>query len=391
MSWKVESMENQKQQFILLWKTNKFSLSALCRDFGISRPTAYALIERYEKEGWDSLEQLSRRPKSHPNETPKEMVEAILEIRNKYPRWGARKVCAILEREWELESIPHPSTVNAIMKRHGLTIPRRNPIKRIYNQFPIYDPVNPNEIWSADYKGKFRMGNGIYCNPLTIADSKSRYLLAIKGMENPNTEGAKPVFERVFREHGLPDQLHTDNGAPFGSALSLHRLTRLSAWVIEIGVTPVYSDPGHPEQNGRHERMHRDLKAMATRPPGGCLVSQQKIFDKFIKEYNTIRPHEALGMKTPSEIHFRSKREYPRIIRDWDYPKNISIRYVSGNGAIRWGTNDWIMISTALSGKYVGMEEVANGLWKLYYRHVELGYFDAKAKKVYEIDEISFE
>ena len=218
MSWKVESMENQKQQFILLWKTNKFSLSALCRDFGISRPTAYALIERYEKEGWDSLEQLSRRPKSHPNETPKEMVEAILEIRNKYPRWGARKVCAILEREWELESIPHPSTVNAIMKRHGLTIPRRNPIKRIYNQFPIYDPVNPNEIWSADYKGKFRMGNGIYCNPLTIADSKSRYLLAIKGMENPNTEGAKPVFERVFREHGLPDQLHTDNGAPFGSA-----------------------------------------------------------------------------------------------------------------------------------------------------------------------------
>lgn len=387
MTWKVINMEDQKRQFVLLWKTHKFTLSALCRDFGISRPTGYKILQRYEEEGWDALVEKSRRHNSHPNSTPQEMVDAILEIRTKYPRWGAKKVVAILEREWDLESIPCSSTVNAIMRRHGMTIPRRRTIKKITNQFPVFDPVNPNEIWSADFKGKFRMGNKIYCHPLTIADSRSRYLFAIKGMENPTTEGAKPVFERVFRENGLPLYLHTDNGAPFGSALSLRRMTRLSVWIMEIGITPVYSDPGHPEQNGRHERMHRDLKAAATRPPAGCLVSQQKIFEKFIKEYNNERPHEALNMKTPRDIHIRSSREFPRIIRDWDYAKEITPRYVSGNGAIRWGSNDWIMISTALSGKYVGMEEVGTGLWKLYYRHVELGYYEERSNTVYEIED----
>lgn len=380
-------MEDQKRQFVLLWKTNKYTLSGLCRDFGISRPTGYKILQRYEEEGWDALVEMSRRHNSHPNTTPQEMVDAILAIRTKYPRWGAKKVVAILERDWESESIPCSSTVNAIMRKHGMTIPRRRSIKKIKNQYPVFDPVNPNEIWSADFKGKFRMGNKIYCHPLTIADSRSRYLFAIKGMENPTTEGAKPVFERVFRENGLPLYLHTDNGAPFGSALSLRRMTRLSVWIMEIGITPVYSDPGHPEQNGRHERMHRDLKAAATRPPAGCLVSQQKVFEKFIKEYNNERPHEALNMKTPREIHVRSSREFPRIIRDWDYAKEITPRYVSGNGAIRWGSNDWIMISTALSGKYVGMEEVGTGLWKLYYRHVELGYYEERSNTVYEIED----
>lgn len=389
MTWKVQSMEEQKQQFILLWKTNKFSMSALCREFGITRPTGYKIIERYEKEGWEALSEKSRRHKSHPNATPPEMVEAILDIRKRYPRWGARKVVAILGKEWEIDSIPCPSTVNAIMKKHGMTVHRGRPIKRIENRFPIFDPVNPNEIWSADFKGKFRMGNKIYCHPLTIADSMSRYLFAVKGMENPTTEGAKPVFERVFREFGLPEQLHTDNGAPFGSALSLRRMTRLSTWLMEIGITPVYSDPGHPEQNGRHERMHRELKAAVTRPPAGCMVSQQKAFDIFIKEYNNERPHEALGMKVPSEVHTRSRRQYPSIIRDWDYAKEITARYVTTNGAVRWGSNDWIMISTALAGKYIGMEEVGSGLWKLYYRHVELGYFEESSKKVYEIDEVN--
>lgn len=391
MTWKVTNMEDQKRQFVLLWKTNKFTMSELCRDFGITRPTGYKILHRFEEEGWDALVEQSRRHNSHPNSTPQEMVDAILEIRNKYPRWGARKVVAILEREWESESIPCHSTVNAIMRRHGMTVPRRRSIKKIANQFPVFDPVNPNEIWSADFKGKFRMGNKVYCHPLTIADSKSRYLFAIKGMENPTTEGAKPVFERVFREHGLPLYLHTDNGAPFGSALSLRRMTRLSAWIMEIGITPVYSDPGHPEQNGRHERMHRDLKAASTRPPAGCLVSQQKVFEKFMKEYNNERPHEALNMKMPSDIHIRSTREYPRIIRDWDYAKEISARYVSGNGAIRWGSNDWIMISTALAGKYVGMEEVGTGLWKLYYRHVELGYYEERSNTVYEIEDIDLQ
>lgn len=390
MTWKETSMESQKQQFILLWKTGKFNLSELCREFKISRPTGYKLLERYEAEGMEALLERSRRHFHHPNSTSPEIVGLILKLKNKYPRFGAKPILEKLKNESPSIQFPSESTVNAILKRHGLVKPKRNPIRRIEDRFPIFDPVNPNDIWSADFKGKFRMKNGIYCNPLTIADSRSRFIFAVKGLEDATTEACKPVFEGVFRRWGLPTQLHTDNGPPFGSATSLHRLTRFSVWLIEIGITPVYSDPGHPEQNGRHERMHRELKAETTNPPAGCLVSQQKSFDKFIKMYNEDRPHRALDMKTPSDIHKRSNREYPMIIRDWDYPSGITPKMVNVNGAIRWFQGKQVMISTALASKYVGFQEIAGGLWKLYYRHVELGYFEEKSGKVYDIDHFDF-
>jgi len=390
MAWKVENMKSQKQKFILLYETGKFTKVDLCIHFGISRPTGDAIIKRYEEEGWEALDERSRRHKSHPNQTPKDVEEVIISERKRHPRWGARKIMILLSRDHKFskEEIPSETTVNNIMKKHGLTIARKKSRRRIENQYPIFDPIEPNEIWSTDFKGKFRMGNGVYCHPLTIADSKSRYLFAIKGLERPDIESSRPVFERVFREHGLPLQLHSDNGSPFGNPMSLRRMTTLSIWFMELGITPVYSDPGHPEQNGRHERMHRELKADATRPPGAAFRSQQHKFDGFLEEYNIIRPHEALDMRTPAEVHIRSKREYPGIIRDWCYDKNLRTRMVTANGAIRWGQG-FVMISSGLLGKYVGLEEIEDGLWRVYYRHVELGIFCERTMRVYEVNDFN--
>lgn len=383
-------MQNQKQKFIVLYETGKFTKTELCKHFGISRPTGDAILKRYREEGWEALEQRSRRPARHPKQTPKEIEDAIIAKRTKYMKWGARKIRVLLQREWAAEMIPSETTVNAIMKKHGLVCERKAVRRRIEKRYPKFDPDLPNEIWSADFKGKFRMGNGSYCHPLTIADSRSRMLFAIQALERPDTESSKPIFEKTFREYGLPEFLHTDNGAPFGNALSLRRMTRLSVWFMELGITPVYSDPASPSQNGRHERMHRDLKAEATRPPGNTLRSQQKCFDEFRMRYNTIRPHEALEMKTPSEVHTPSPKDFPRSIREWNYEKSCRMKMVTVNGAIRWKDKGCVMISTALSGKYVGLDEVENGLWAVYYRHVPLGYFDEKTMRVFEVEDFDF-
>ena len=320
MAWKVESMENTKQKFLLLHQTGQFTMVELCRQFGISRPTGYAIVKRYENEGWDALEERSRRHQGQPRQTPTKIAEALLEERVKHPQWGARKLLVLLQRSMPEVELPCESTVNNILKKHGKVTPRKRNRQRIINKYPVFDPQAPNLVWSADFKGKFRMGNWEYCNPLTIADSYSRYLFAIHGLEYCRAEDCKPIFEKVFREHGMAEQMHTDNGPPFGSPISLRRMTSLAVWFMDLGVTPVYSDPGQPQQNGRHERMHKDLKAQATRPPGRGWRSQQKKFDEFRKEYNEVRPHEALVMKTPNEVHKESKREYPRRVEEWVYP-----------------------------------------------------------------------
>jgi transposase InsO family protein len=387
MGWRVESMESKKKQFILLWETRRFTKVELCRDFGISRPTGDALIKRYLTEGWDALDERSRDPRRHPNQTSATIEDAIIGLRRKYPNWGARKVRTLLLREHEESEVPSATTVNNILRKHGLTAPRRKARRRIENQFPIFDPEEPNEVWSADFKGKFQLLSGVYCHPLTIADSRSRYLFIITALDRPTMENCIPLFEKAFRENGLPLQIHTDNGAPFGNALALRRMTRLSVWFMELGITPVYSDPGHPEQNGRHERMHRELKAASTRPPGKSFRSQQKMFDRFREEYNQVRPHEALGMQTPAAVHQPSPREFPGTIRSWDYDKTKVVRYVTHNGAIRWGHSDFIMVSTALAGKYIGLEELADGIWGVYYRHVHLGTLNVRTKHVYELNE----
>lgn len=390
MPWKVASMASEKQKFIILYESGRFTKTELCRGFGISRPTGDAILRRYEEEGWEALDERVRRHISHPFKTAQDIEETIIAERRKHRTWGGKKLRVILERDYDFgdEHIPSVTTVNNILKKNDLVAERNRARRHLENRFPVYTPDHPNQIVSADFKGRFPMGNRQYCNPLTIADPYSRFLFAIAALERPDTESSKPIFDKVFREYGLCDFLHTDNGAPFGNSSSLRRMTQFSVWIMDIGITPVYSDPAHPEQNGRHERMHRDLKAEATRPAAANIRGQQKRFTEFLIEYNTIRPHEALGMKTPAEVYKRSEREYNGVIRPWDYTKEQKAKLVTVNGAVRWDVDHLVMISTALSGRYVGFEEVGDGIWRIMYRHVALGYYSELADKVYEIEDL---
>jgi len=273
--------------------------------------------------------------------------------------------------------IPTMLTVHNILLKNGLVRPRKR-LRRVNPVYPIFDPQECNEVWSADYKGKFKMGNKKYCHPLTIADSRSRYVFTAKGHYREDFKSVQAEFKEVFRRYGLPKQIHTDNGSPFGSVSSIQRFTRLSYWFIDLGIMPVFSDPAHPEQNGRHERMHRDLKASCASPSAHDMKTQQRKLNSFVREYNDIRPHEALDMETPKSVHKRSKIPFPERISSYDYPPGMKVMNVTTNGSVRWKSYYWVYLTTGLIGKQVGAEEIGNGIWKVYYRDVFLGYFNEK-------------
>ena len=377
MPWKQTTMFEEKQEFIKEYQTGMYSITELCRAYEISRPTGYRIIKRFNEYGEKGLLPQSKAPKHSPNETPEEVKTAILYFRNKYKNWGARKIKVLLEREFNSELVPSAMTIHKIMKKNGLVIPKRR-LRRVKPIQPIYEAKVCNDVWSTDYKGKFLMGNKKYCHPLTISDKKSRYLFLAKGHYVESFANVQKAFKTVFKQYGLPKQIHSDNGSPFGSTRAVRRYTRLSYWFIELGIEPVFSDPGQPQQNGRHERMHKDLKAYCAKPPSYNLRSQQRKLNEFVKEYNNIRPHEALEMQTPSDVYSASTVEYKEKIGDWEYPEDIYPRKVTKTGALRWKSYDWIYVSRALIGKYVGIEELGNGIWRVFYRNVFLGYFDAK-------------
>ena len=381
MAWRETTKMEQKIEFINEWLSGRFTITEICRHFDISRPTAYKWITRYKDNGLDGLEELSRVHRSHPLKIPWEVEERIVEYRKKYPRWGGEKIWKLLHSDFKEESIPSISTVNRALKRNGLILPRKVR-RRIKPSYPIFDPQACNEVWSADFKGKFRLGNKRYCHPLTIADSYSRYVFSAKGLYGERFKPTMLEFRRVFREFGMPRQIHTDNGSPFGAAQAIQRLTRLAVWFLELGIEPVYSDPASPQQNGRHERMHKDLKGDATRPPGYNLRTQQRKLNKFVYEYNYIRPHKALNNETPGSIHEYSPRPFKEKIEEWVYPDYCEIRRVTKNGALRWGTRQWVMVATSLKNKYVGLEELGNGIWRIYFRQKMLGYFHEKELRV---------
>lgn len=375
MPWKVKTKMEQKVEFICEWLTGKYTITELCKAFEISRPTAYKMIHRYENFGIQGLREKNSTPKNHPNKTNEDVEKSILKLKEKYSRWGAKKIRKLLFNVCIEKDIPSVVTVHNILYRNGLVKPQKR-LKRVKPVYPIFDPKVCNEVWSADYKGKFLMGNKIYCHPLTIADSKSRFLFTAKGHYNETFKAAKAEFTKVFRKYGIPRQLHTDNGSPFGSVRAIQRFTRLSYWFIELGITPVFSDPGHPEQNGRHERMHRDLKADCAKPSAYDLKAQQRRLNRFVKEYNNIRPHEALDMETPASIHSFSTRSFPERIPKFDYDANLKVLKVTQNGSIRWKSYYWVYLTAALKGKYVGIQDLGNGIWKVFYRNVFLGFFN---------------
>lgn len=371
MPWRKVTPMDQKVQFVADYLKKTFPMTELCDRYGISRKTGYEIIDRYLHEGPAGLEPRSPRPHCSPTRTEARIEKALIATRLRHPTWGGKKLLAYVGRrhpDWEL---PHRSTVCEILARHDMIRRRR---KRRVNGHPGKPHSNilaPNDVWCADFKGQFKTKDREYCYPLTVMDAFSRYLLAAHGLLSTQTEGVKAVFRRLFREFGLPDRIRTDNGAPFAS-VGLARLSALSVWWIRLGIMPELIEPGNPQQNGRHERMHRTMKDEATKPPAKNLRGQQRKFDMFVDEYNNERPHEALDMDVPAGCYVPSRRSMPEKLPTLDYPDRYEVRYVSENGGIRWNSN-WVNVSSACRGEYVGLEEVGDGIWDVYLGRKRIG------------------
>lgn len=371
MPWSSNTPMDQKTKFIADHLRGTLSISELCTSYGISRKTGYKWIDRYLHEGPAGLEDRSRKPYVAPNATPAHVVEALLEVRGHHPSWGARKLLAFVEKRHRGWQLPVRSTVNEILKRNGL-IAKKPSRRRIgHPGRPTQEMLAPNDCWCADFKGQFKTMDGVYCYPLTVTDGSTRFLLACQALTSTKAEEAKPVFTRIFKEYGLPSRIRTDNGVPFATC-TLARLSQLSAWWVRLGVLPELIEPGKPQQNGRHERMHRTLKAETTRPPSNSRIAQQRRFDRFRLEFNTVRPHEAISMNTPGALYRPSPREMPDKLPRLEYPSHYEVRYVSANGGIRW-KNDWVNVSTTCIGEYVGLEEIDDGIWNVYFGPLRLG------------------
>jgi len=378
MSWQQKSVMEEKQEFIELWKSREYVFLSLCEIFGISTRTGYNLVNRYKEEGELAFYAKSKRPKNIPNKTSIAVEDKIIELRGLHEDWGARKLRKLLEKDFKSIEIPSVTTVNTILKRNGLITRQRRRFGRRKKEYPEFKAEECNEIWSADFKGEFRLGNSRKCYPLTICDSKSKNIIGIRCCYHPSYHSVKQGYIKAFREHGLPNYMHTDNGTPFASINAVGRYSSLCYWLIEHEIQPIFSDPGCPQQNGSHERMHRDLNSYCKKRIKNTLTKQQEVMDSFRKEYNEVRPHETLNLETPSSIYKKSKRAFRQKIRPYDYPYNYVKLKVTKNGSIRWGAYHWVFISNALTRKYVGLEELGNGIWNVYYRHVLLGMFDSK-------------
>jgi transposase InsO family protein len=363
-------MLDSRCKFVAAYLDHELPMAALCRSFGISRTTGYHLVHRYFQEGPEGLGSQSRAPRHHPQAVAEEIEEDLVACRAQHATWGPRKLRAALVRREPERPWPAPSTIGELLHRRGLTVPRRRPRGTAPAPTGLTDPNGPNEVWAADFKGHFALEAGPRCHPLTISDGASRMLLRCQALPREGGEVVKPVFAAAFAEYGLPRILRTDNGAPFAST-GPTGLTRLSAWWIKLGLTPERIAPGHPEQNGRHERMHRTLKKETTQPPQRNLRAQQRAFDRFRQEYNYERPHEALGQKVPAELYSRSPREYPVRLPEVAYPADLVVRRVRNKGHIRWH-GQLLFVSEALCGEPVGLEPQDERYWALYYNHLPL-------------------
>ena len=384
MPWLETDPVTERKKFIIEAQGGRFSHAELCRRHNISRQKGYKWIERYEVEGPEGLLDRSHRPHSCPHATEPYVLKAALELRRARPRWGAGKILgylANLHPDWPL---PARQVLHKHFAREGLIVKKRR-IRRIPHPGPPTAPFHaPNSIWSADFKGQFKTLDGIYCYPLTIQDGFSRYVIACQGLSNVTHAGSRQVFTRVFKEFGLPERIRTDNGVPFASS-ALGRLSRLSVWWIKLGILPDLIEPASPHQNGRHERMHKDLKAETAIPPAATRSAQQRRFNRFRTDFNEVRPHEALGQRTPASAYETSPRPFPARLQAPDYPAHYELRKVSHNGGIRWDCA-WVNVSHLLAGEYVGLEQVADDIWALFFGPVSLGWLHTRRSAILDHD-----
>ena len=365
MPWKETYVMDQKIQMISHWLSGDYSITELSRIYGVSRKTLYKWIARYQKNRENGLKDLASKPATLARATPTDTVKDILILKNRYSKWGARKVLSRLKELQPDKVWPVISTVHAILKRHDLVHSRRKRHHTPPYSQPFLKVTQPNEVWCADYKGQFRLGCGDLCYPLTLTDSYSRYILGCWGLAHPAYQPTRIYFEKAFREYGLPDAIRTDNGVPFAS-VGNGGLSQLNVWFIKLGIVPERIEKGHPEQNGRHERMHRTLKAEAINPPRCNMEEQQQEFDRFIDYFVNDRPHAALGQKVPASFYRKSEREYPDKLPGIEYPGSYKIRRIHRGGGLKW-QNKEIYLSGILAGEFVGLTEIDNGLWKIYF------------------------
>lgn len=349
-------------------------MTDLCREFGISRKTGHKIWNRYEELGIEGLRDQSRAPRHIPHRTPPELVEVLVAARQKHPTWGPKKLKEVLERELGHE-LPAASTIGSVLRRCGLVSHRKPRRWTPPRPTPLSEAAAPNDIWCVDYKGQFRLGDGSYCYPLTITDQFSRYLLACEGMARIAEEQAREVFEDMFRSHGLPSIIRSDNGSPFASS-GLAGLTRLSVYWMSLGILHERTRPAHPEENGRHERMHRTLKRETTRPARENLLQQQEVFDFFLDEFNTERPHEGLDMKRPADVYVPSARRYPERFDQPTYPLHDDTLTVTRSGQVRVPGRGSVYLSVALSGHDIGIREELDGRWLVTFMSLDLGYVE---------------
>lgn len=369
---------SERLEFVKRWLDGERVVD-LCREYGVSRKTAYKMRARYEELGPRGLFDLSRARKTQSRQTPPEVEQLVLSLRSKHATWGPLKLEAWLRARHPGVHIPSSGTIGKILERNN--VPRRRCRRKTYTPYrsPLGEALAPNDIWCADFKGQFKLGNGRYCYPLTITDRYSRLILRIEALENAKSDPAISVFDQAFREHGLPGMIRTDNGPPF-AARGLWALSRLSVHWLRLGVWPERIAPAHPEQNGQHERMHLVLKQETTRPPGENILQQQERFDRFIEIYNDERPHEALGQRPPREVHVRSERKFPRELREPEYPLHDEARRVHTNGDLWIEKGHQFKLSTALAGESVGVREVEGNRLLVTFMQLDLGHYDFNTK-----------
>lgn len=378
MPWKECSVMNERMKFILRLQNGE-RMSDLCHEFGISRPTGYKFLKRFEREGVAGLNDQSREARINGRGTNPTVQKLILDLKKEYPTWGAPKIKEILNRRYPGFKLPAISTVHAILDRNDLVRKRRS--KRYRAEGTNLKPAkNPNDLWCTDFKGQFRLLNNHYCFPLTISDQATRNILGCDALESINEEECFSMFTRTFQEFGLPHAIRSDNGAPF-STRSLFGLSRLSVWWLRLGIKLERIEPGHPEQNGRHERMHRTLKQDIKIKPAKNILQQQEYFDDFVRTFNTQRPHEALSMKTPCEIYKKSNKEFPKFLSEPTYADCDKTIILSKCGCIYLNRQTRVFISMPLGGQPLGLSLVEEGIWSVRFMDYDLGFFDEESKK----------
>jgi transposase InsO family protein len=385
MPWRECSVMDERLRFVARLLDGE-GMSEVCREFGISRKTGYKIFNRYKDEGLEALCDRSRRPVRYANQLPEQIERLIVGTKREKPHWGARKIRELLVRKLAGDvRIPARSTVHAVLDRHGLVSQarKRNRANKAVGT-PLSQAAAPNDLWCTDFKGEFRLGDGRYCYPLTVTDQVSRYVLACEALESTKEEPVIEAFVRLFKECGLPLAIRSDNGLPFASPNGLYNLSKLSVFWLRLGIAVERIQPGNPQQNGRHERMHLTLKKETTRPPGMNILQQQARFDAFVSEFNEERPHEALAMRTPGELYTASSRAYQGL-PELEYPFHDRDSLVTACGRICMHRKK-INVSTVLAGQRLGIKEVDDGIWLLSFMHYDLGYIDLEQRTLQTID-----